>query len=125
MKVRQRVAASVLATVACLAAGAMVSAPASAATASCTVPNYPGSCTTGWIYHNPYGHYVDYNACGGQSYAGSWKVIDIDTGVTVGSGTIGSGLCHSGTIYGLYGRYRAKMSYGGVFDSPSIQIDNV
>jgi hypothetical protein len=129
MRSMRSVAGVAGAAFAAVALAIATAAPASAATASCRTGNTPGStCQTSWIYANPYGHYVDYAVSGSKTCSGAtWRVRDIDTGVVVRSGSVSPGLAPSGTVYGLYGRYRGEIAntIHCLFDPISISIDNV
>jgi len=86
--------------------------PAYATAATCHLGRWDTSCTSGIVWNNPAGHWVDYHIdFYSGNYAVSWQIVDVDTGATVRSGRQIGGST-SGTVTGLYGRYRLKMQKG-------------
>lgn len=96
------------------ASAAAVSAESSVAAlrASCTVSTINWECTTGTVSANSSTHQVWFRVApviepicgpGGVDY----RLWDIDSGVTIRSGTMH--WAHSETIGGLYGRYRLRL----------------
>jgi hypothetical protein len=77
-------------------------------------------CTTGTISANSSGRFIDvtYWGCSGTS----WKVWDTGTGRTIGSGKTPSGGYMTKRIGGLYGKYKAQISWACHEDQ--IRIDN-
>ena len=85
------------------------SSPAAATTNTCTIAFLLATgCSTAPLPAHNYGHYVRWEV--NTVCAADWKVIDDNTGVTVGHGHVGSDRDGSGTITGLYGsRYHLKV----------------
>ena len=130
MRIRKSKAmwAAIALGVAAAAASVVVTIPAGAATSSCTAPFWynplsgPRQCTTGTVTANASGHYVDVDTF--VCSDGSWKVWDINTGVTVASGRGDDPRSWSHRrIYGLYGIYQAKIWNDCASDRVSLDND--
>jgi hypothetical protein len=93
--------------------------PASAASSDCWADKWHPVCTTGVVHANLKGRYLNVTT---SAMYGTWRVWDINTGRTVGSGS--TGWRGSGRrIPGLYGYYKGSVSMG-VLKSGYIKISN-
>ncbi|MEU0878555.1 hypothetical protein ABZ345_08165 [Lentzea sp. NPDC005914] len=115
--------------VALTAAAVCTAAPASAdpiqtmASSRCVVGS-SGNCTTAVVGANSSGHWVDYYVNNRlRPSPCPWRVRDVNTGVVVRSGTVGTGGFTSGTVFGLYGYYQLELR--GCSISAVGGIDNV
>lgn len=118
--------------VALAAAAASTAVPASAATtdpieimaSSRCVVGSSGNCTTAVVGANAAGHWLDYYVNNRlRPSPCPWRVRDVNTGVVVRSGTVGTGGFTSGTVFGLYGYYQLELR--GCSISAVGGIDNV
>ncbi|GII00348.1 hypothetical protein Pta02_23560 [Planobispora takensis] len=80
--------------------------PAAAASARCVVAT--NHCETNIIAAPR--HFIDWHLDSSVSgYGCSWRVLDVNTRVVVGSGRIGAFRHASGSIPGLFGYYRLEL----------------